>query len=183
MWHDPGGTIAGIHAGVTQLADGRLIAYGRGDNVDGMMPMSVSDDMGRSWDVSASPFPPVHTGQRLVLLRLREGPIMFVAFANDGLEITDRSGATREIRGLYCAVSEDECRTWSNIRPVSDDGDERLVETMDGFFRPMSRARSEVAGYCCATQSADGIIHLLSSRNHYEFNLTWLREKPPALDE
>ena len=182
-WRDPGGTIAGIHAGVTQLTDGRLIAYGRGDEVDGMMPMSISSDAGKSWEVTAGPFPPVHTGQRLVLLRLREGPILFVAFANEGLKITDRSGAKRTIHGLYCAVSEDECRTWSNFRSVSDDADERLVETMDGFFRPMGRSRSELAGYCCATQSADGIIHLLSSRNHYEFNLAWLREKPPALDE
>jgi len=46
--------IAGIHAGVVQLRDGSLLAFGRGNNIDGRMPMSLSNDMGRTWTYSAS---------------------------------------------------------------------------------------------------------------------------------
>jgi len=42
-----GGWIAGIHAGVTQLKDGSLMAFGRGNNIDGRMPMSISKDTGQ----------------------------------------------------------------------------------------------------------------------------------------
>ena len=62
-WTDPGGTIAGIHAGVVQLKDGRLMALGRGDDIDGRMPKSLSSDMGKTWSYSASPLPPVTSGQ------------------------------------------------------------------------------------------------------------------------
>lgn len=49
-----GGTIAGIHAGVVQLSDGRFMALGRGDGIvdrNGLerMPMSISEDNGRTW--------------------------------------------------------------------------------------------------------------------------------------
>jgi len=33
-WRMSKGTIAGIHAGVVQLNDGRLMAFGRGNNID-----------------------------------------------------------------------------------------------------------------------------------------------------
>jgi hypothetical protein len=85
-----GGTIAGIHAGVVELSDGRLLAFGRGDTIRGQtgpvhnigerMPQSLSSDGGRTWTYSASPFPPIGGGQRLVLRRLREGPLLFVSF-------------------------------------------------------------------------------------------------------
>ena len=38
--------------------------------------------MGKSWHITASPFPAVHGGQRHVVLRLAEGPILFIGFAN-----------------------------------------------------------------------------------------------------
>jgi len=44
-----GAWIAGIHAGVVQLRDGRLLALGRGNAIDGHMPMSISADMGKTW--------------------------------------------------------------------------------------------------------------------------------------
>jgi formylglycine-generating enzyme len=180
-WNDAGGTIAGIHAAVTQLDDGRLRAFGRGDEVDGMMPMSISGDMGKTWEVTASPFQPVHGGQRAALLKLHEGPLFFAGFANEPLDIVDETGTTRPITGLYCALSLDDGETWINHRPLSDDGDERLIETMDGYFRPMGRTRSELAGYITARQDDNGYIQFISSRNHYTFNLAWLRNPaPPA---
>ena len=47
-WTMSNGSIAGIHAGVVQLKDGRLMAFGRGNNIQGKMPQSVSDDMGET---------------------------------------------------------------------------------------------------------------------------------------
>ncbi|MBM3493037.1 MAG: hypothetical protein FJX72_01750 [Armatimonadetes bacterium] len=31
-------------------------------------------------------------------------------------------------------------------------------------------------GYLAATQTPDGVIHLISSRLHYRFNLGWLKQ-------
>ena len=180
-WHDAGGTIAGIHAGVTQLLDGRLLAFGRNANIDGMMPQSISNDMGRTWTYCASPFPPVRGSQRVVLKRLREGPLFFASFANEPMSIKDATGSDRPIAGLYCAVSFDDGATWPIRRLVSDDGPGRLVETMDGRFCMMSKTTSERAGYLASCQGANGLIHLISSRLHHTFNLAWLSTPAPGL--
>ena len=50
---------------------------------------------------------------------------------------------------------------------------------MDGHPLIMDSHRSERAGYCSVVQDRDGIIHLLSSRQHYAFNLDWLKSLPP----
>jgi len=62
-WTNPGGHINGIHAGIVQLNDGRLMALGRGQNVNGWMPMSISSDMGKTWHAVASPLPPITGGR------------------------------------------------------------------------------------------------------------------------
>jgi formylglycine-generating enzyme required for sulfatase activity len=74
---ESGAWIAGIHTGCTQLNDGSLLAFGRGDSIDGKMPKSTSTDMGNNWTYSASHFNGIGGGQRLVLLRLQEGPLFF----------------------------------------------------------------------------------------------------------
>ncbi|MBM3238432.1 glycoside hydrolase [Candidatus Poribacteria bacterium] len=179
------GTIAGIHAGVVQLKDGRLMAFGRGDNIDGLMPKSISTDMGKTWTYSASPFPPISGGQRLALLRLKEGPILFASFFGSRREpeymsIVDASGKKRLVTGLFSALSFDEGETWPCIRLISDDGPGRQVETMDGLMFTMGFNSAEPGGYLSVCQAADRIIHLISSRQHYAFNLAWLKTPPPA---
>lgn len=178
-WQDAGGTIAGIHAGVVQLKDGRLMAFGRSDNINGKMPKSISADLGKTWVRTASDFQPISGGQRLVLLRLKEGPIFFAAFANR-MPITDASGKQRAISGLYAALSFDEGETWPMRRLVSDDGPGRQVAAMDGRPFTLSWENAEPAGYMSVCQTADGLIHLISSRQHYSFNLAWLKTPPPA---
>ena len=180
-WQDAGGTIAGIHANVVELHDGRLVALGRGDDIDGRMPMSISEDKGRTWSYSASPFQPIHGGQRLVLFRLREGPILFASFANEPLPITDATGAERPITGLYCALSFDEGKTWPHVRLMSDDGLARPIESFDGHPTIMSRSQSESAGYLTVCRGQNGLVHVVSTRNHYAFNLAWLTELPPGV--
>jgi len=178
-WSDPGGKTAGIHAGIVQLTGGRLMALGRGDSVDGMMPKSVSSDMGKTWEYSASLFPPISGGQRLVLMRLREGPILLCSFAKE-IAVKDVSGKERNVTGLYAALSFDEGETWPTRRLVSDDGPGRKVETTDGKEFTMGFSSAEPRGYLSVCQSPDGVVHLIGSRQHYRFNLAWLKSPPPA---
>ena len=192
-WRDAVGTIAGIHASAVELADGRLLAFGRGDEVDGRLAQSVSADRGKTWEYSASPFPPIRGSQRLVLTRVRgacragSDPLLVVSFANEPAD-SERAftvpagagaGGREGVSGMYCAVSFDDGASWPFRRPVSDDGPDRVIEAMDGAPCVMGPRNAEVNGYLTACQSADGRIQLLSSTNHYSFNLAWLVETPP----
>ena len=187
-WADAGGKIAGIHAGVVQLKDGRLMALGRGEDINGFMPKSISTDMGKTWAYSASPFQPVRGMQRAVLIRLREGPLLFISFCGAATQpgkqdmmITDASGKQRPVAGLYAALSFDEGETWPVRRLISDDGPPREMETTDRRTFTMSASSAETFGYMAITQGQNGVIHLISSKNHYAFNLAWLRTPARAL--
>ena len=175
-----GAWIAGIHAGVTQLKDGRLLAFGRGDGIDGRMPRSISNDLGQTWTYSPSEFPPISGGQRLVLMRLQEGPIFFASFAKR-ITITDASGTERPVSGLFAALSTDEGETWQIKRLISDDGPPREIDGggNTGKFT-MSYQSAEPGGYMSVCQTPDGVIYLISSKQHYAFNLAWLNTPAPA---
>ena len=43
-----------------------------------------------------------------------------------------------------------------------------------------SADNAEHAGYLAGTQTPDGVVHLLSSRLHYRFNLPWLLQPAPS---
>ncbi len=179
-WTDPGGTINGIHAGIVELKDGRLLALGRGMNIEGMMPQSVSSDMGKTWTAIKSVFPPLRGGQRPVLIRLKEGPLFFGSFAKD---IRNPQPASRGERGtisLFGAVSFDEGKTWPVRRIITNGRPDHRQQTIDGGPIRMSPTSSEPQGYLSVCQSAGGVIHLISSVNHYAFNLAWLQEAPAA---
>ena len=181
-WKDPGGRIRGIHAVVVQLGDGRLMALSRRGAIDGKMPVNISSDMGKTWTYSASAFQPLNLGQKPAMLRLSEGPLFFASFCRD-MAITDASGQKRLISGLFGAVSYDDGKTWPHRRLISDDGPGRWIETMDGHPVRMDAYESEYVGYMSACQPANGVIHLLTSRQHYSFNLKWLTSPPAAVAE
>lgn len=161
-WEDTGSTIKGIHAGIVELKDGRLMAFGRGNSIDGKMPCSISADGGRTWEFTATQFPPIGGGQRLVLKRLQEGPIMLCSFGENG---------------LFMALSYDEGETWP-VQKLVTDGNTRTIDggAWTGKFT-MDATHAEPKGYLACTQSPDGTIHLLSSRVHYRFNLPWIELK------
>lgn len=185
-----GGSIAGIHAGIVQLSNGDFLALGRGNNLinkEGLerMPMSLSADHGKTWTYTASEFPPIDGGQRLVLKRLLEGPILFVSFTNHpyriknglhGMQFKDEKGQEYEGSGMFAALSFDEGKTWP-IKKLLTDGTSRFMDggAWTGFFE-MDQVHAEPRGYLAATQTPDYTIHLLSSKNHYRFNLQWLLE-------
>lgn len=189
-WSESGGDIRGIHAGVAELADGRLLALGRGRAIDGRMPMSLSDDLGRTWRHSPAPFPPIGSAQRLALLRLREGPLLLLSFTGgregrDGLTFADAAGREFEGVGLFAALSYDEGQTWPRRKLLTCG--EASYEVGPYFGAKVRRApvlrttptRAETEGYLAVTQSPDGVIHLLSSRLHYRFNRAWLEMPAP----
>jgi hypothetical protein len=166
-WADAGGNIRGVHAGVAVLGDGRLVALGRGQNVDGFSPLSISADMGKTWSSSASGVPPLGGGQRLVLMRLKEGPLFLASFAEDMANFGPR--ANRPKTQLFGALSFDDGKTWPVRRVIGVGGG---VSTIDGGWI----RGAEPQGYLAGTQARDGAIHLISSWNHYAFNVAWLRE-------
>jgi len=185
-WYNPGGDIPGIHSGLVQLNDGRLFALSRGYAVEGKMPISISDDGGMSFTLKASPFPTVGGGQRLGLLKLRTGELVLASFTNEkgrGIWIKDSSGQKREIRGLFTAVSEDDGKTWPYRRLVTDDNPAQVIECTDGAAIAMSGRNAEYRGYLSICQGLDGVVHLISSRNHYSFNRKWLKTTPPPVTD
>jgi formylglycine-generating enzyme required for sulfatase activity len=173
-----GAWIAGIHAAVAELADGSLLAFGRGDAIDGHLAASRSTDLGENWTYSASEFPPIDGGQRLVLLRLREGPLLFCSFTdasdraeNIGMPFGDTVGS-----GLFAAVSFDDGATWPVRRLLTPGGQNRHDGgAWTGYFG-LDGTHAEPAGYLAATQTPDGLIHLISSALYYRFNLAWLEQ-------
>jgi formylglycine-generating enzyme required for sulfatase activity len=173
-----GAWIAGIHAGFVQLSDGRLMAFGRGNNIDGRMPMSISGDEGKTWTYSASPFPPISGGQRLAILRLKEGPILFCSFGRQ-VRCRDAAGSEQVGSGLFAALSIDDGRSWRIQRLITDGGPPRTVDGGGNTGRfTMSATSAEPRGYLSICQTPNGVIHLISSKQHYAFNLAWLK-KPP----
>ncbi|MHC4620889.1 MAG: SUMF1/EgtB/PvdO family nonheme iron enzyme, partial [Planctomycetota bacterium] len=167
-WSKSSGAAAGIHAAIAQLDDGRLLAFGRGDNIGGYSPKSISSDMGESWTYSASVFPPIGGAQRHALLRLREGPLFFASPGPDG---------------IYAALSYDEGQTWPVRRLITDVKNSRLdhgINTIDGGRVRMDAGTAEPLGYLSVCQGLDGVIHLISSRLHYSFNQAWLGGIPPS---
>ena len=160
-WIDTGSTIAGIHAGIVERKDGSLMAFGRGNAIDGQMPCSISRDGGYTWEYTATEFLPIGSGQRLVLKRLQEGPIMLCSFGP---------------QGLFVALSYDEGESWP-VRKLLTDGKKRTLDggAWTGSFT-MDDTHAEPKGYLACTQSPDGMIHLLSSRVHYRFNLRWIEQ-------
>jgi len=161
-WYLRPGRLAGNHGIFAELADGRLLGFSRKNGIDGMMPQQISYDMGQSWTSPvASVFKEVGSGRRCVLIRLREGPLFLATFGTLGSTY------------LIGAVSYDDGASWPYKRLLTDcSGDP--VETTDGEIFYMNCDTAEPRGYCAVWQAKNSLIHLITSRQHYEFNLKWL---------
>jgi len=77
--------------------------------------------------------------------------------------------------GLFVSLSEDEGKSWSEPKLMTDG----VARTLDGGAHTgtftMDADHAEPKGYFAATQTPDGTIHLISSRLHYRFNLAWIK--------
>ncbi len=93
----------------------------------------------------------------------------------------DAGGRDRVGSGLFAALSDDEGRSWQVKRLVTDDGPPRELEGGGNTGRfTLSATSAEPRGYLSICQAANGVIHLISSKQHYAFNLAWLRTPPPV---
>lgn len=54
------------------------------------------------------------------------------------------------------------------------------VNKNKGIFLESDATHAEPRGYMAATQSPDNLIHLVSSRLYYCFNLAWITDGQPA---
>jgi sulfatase modifying factor 1 len=198
-WRDAGANIAGLHGAVVQLKNSSLLAFGRAH--DGPCPddqrhmclaSSRSDDYGQSWIYTTSRHPAIHSAQRETLLRLQEGPLLFTGFANSNEDpskypdvlVTTANGRRRPVYGLYAALSYDEGNSWVHHKLITDNSAAgHSVQALDGELYTMNMTHSEPNGYAAATQSkaGDGLIHVITSRNHFAFNLAWLVQPSPDI--
>lgn len=195
-----GHRIAGIHAALVELKNGDLFAIGRGRNINGKSPVSLSKNGGRSWSYSASKFPPLGAGQRPVLLRLNEGPILYIGFTDptksmgpfklgkerertvgtEGMQVVDAANKTRTVYGMFAALSFDEGQSWP-VKKIMTPGGPAKEYYGHGWTKKfvMDETHAEPMGYLSITQASDGRIHLISSGIYYSFNLAWLKEPMP----
>ncbi|HEY9137704.1 MAG TPA: SUMF1/EgtB/PvdO family nonheme iron enzyme, partial [Terriglobus sp.] len=177
-WECTEGTINGIHAAIVELNDGRLMALGRGANVDGHLPMSISDDYGKTWKAHASELPPITYTQRFAMTRLKEGSLVLVTFLPDISRLGSQQATDRELAKLCICVSYDEGKTWPVRRVLSNETGDRGITGMSNGRVYLGPGYGEPTAYCSIVQARNGVIHVLSSMNHYAFNLKWVEAAP-----
>ncbi len=184
---------AGIHAPIVELKDGRLMTFGRLNTeaeqakFNFKTPASFSSDGGLTWTHAPTEFPAISSVQRQVLIRLQEGPLLFCSFTDlsanskkpTGMDFPCEGG-TLHAAGLFAALSFDDGKTWPHKRLLTPGGPARTVNGIDRGQFTLSDTRAEPQGYLAATQTRDGRVQLISSKNHYVFNLAWLKTLPPA---
>jgi len=192
----PGGTGArypGIHAPMVELSDGRIMALSRNDKPEDQAkfgfktPASFTGDLGKTWTFEETPLPAISIVQRAAMIRLQEGPILLCSFTDQwrdwakrkGLTFRDDKGKEFTGYGLFAALSFDDGKTWPVRRLITPGGKERTVNGIDRVQFALSDTMAEPCGYLAATQSRDGNIQLITSRNHYVFNLAWLKQGTP----
>ncbi|MHC4639698.1 MAG: SUMF1/EgtB/PvdO family nonheme iron enzyme, partial [Planctomycetota bacterium] len=187
-WAHSGGSFGGIHPGVIQLDDGSFLCYVREGKPTDNMRMSRSHDNGKTFTYSDSEFQAIGGGQRLALLKLRNGAIFIASFGNkyglsgDPIMITDENGNQFQAKEMFGALSLDGGRTWPYKRVITD-GSGRSVDSTDGGAVTLSWRSSEHRGYLSICQGLDDVIHLISSRQHYAFNQKWMMTPQPAPGE
>lgn len=184
---------AGIHAPIVELNDGRLMSFGRLNTEEEQAkfnfktPASFSSDGGITWTHEATEFPAISSVQRQVLIRLKEGPLLFCSFTDlsanakkpIGMDFPCKGGILHGA-GLFAALSFDDGKTWPHKRIITPGGKGRSVNGIDRNVFTLSDTSAEHNGYLAATQTRDGRIQLITSRNHYTFNVAWLKTLPEA---
>jgi hypothetical protein len=184
----------GIHAPMVQLADGRIMLVSRNDKeedqakFDFKTPMSFTADLGKTWTYEASEFPAISSVQRAAMIRLHEGPILLCSFTDQWRDWKKRKGMSFKAAdeteftgfGMFAALSFDDGKTWPVRRLITPGGKERSVNGIDRVEFTMSGTMAEPCGYLAATQTRDGNIQLITSKNHYVFNLAWVKQLPTA---
>jgi len=160
-WYDTGGRTGGRHSTIVFRNDGALMAWGgKNSAIDKRMPLAVSTDGGKTYTKSATAFDVLGSGERPSIIRLADSKLFFVEDQNP----TGRPKKHDE--GAQVALSSDEGKTW-HIKHLPKD-----ITTV---------------GYTTATQSKDGIIHVVTSKNdpnnyEIEMNEAWIMASEAETD-
>jgi hypothetical protein len=160
-WYDTGGRTAGRHTTLVVAKDGEtLLGFGgKNSEIGGKMPLATSHDEGKTWVKSKTGFDELLSGERPSVIRLKSGRLFFVADYNP----THQKHIHKD--GAYVALSDDDGATWT-----------------------MKRLPANIltVGYTTATQSADGLIHVVTSKNkpnyEIELNEAWVLDKGAGED-
>jgi len=121
------------------------------------MPKAVSRDGGKTYVVSKTPFQPLGSGQRPSAIRLASGRLFFVA------DLFDKKKLGPAGAGAFVALSDDDGETWQKRQ-------------LPGVV---------TVGYTTATQAANGLIHIVTSKNQpdleIELNEAWVLKGGPEV--
>jgi hypothetical protein len=156
-WYDTGGRTAGRHTTLVLGKDGSLIGIGgKNSNIDGKMPVAISNDGGKTYSASATEFLPLGSGQRPSVIRLASGRLYFVA------DYMVRKGPGPKREGAFAALSDNDGATWTK-------------RELPGIT---------TVGYVTATQGPNGVIHIVTSHNqphdvNIDLNETWVLQGGP----
>ncbi|SPE20815.1 BNR/Asp-box repeat protein [Candidatus Sulfotelmatomonas gaucii] len=201
-WHSAGPRIVGQHPAIVELKDHSLMIAGRTNEKTGSsypdgkgLPLSITPDLGKTWIYRRTSLPEVSWGQRSVLMRLKEGAILYIGFTDGsgfviseteakyvmnpqgGMDFTAKDRALFKGYGLFAAASYDEGRTWPVRRLITAGGSPKAYDGGGNtHLFLMDDTHAEPRAYLNAVQTPDGVVQLLSSRLHYQFNLAWLEE-------
>lgn len=167
-WQDPGGSTKGRHTSFTLLRDGKTLLGmgGKGANIEGYMPQSISRDGGRTWEYSKTIFNKMDARQRPAVIQLQSGRLFM---AGDFEDKTFVQAPGIHEKGCYVALSEDDGQTW-------------IVRKLPGAQLYEGKGRVlYTLGYTAARQAPNGIIHLISTTNnpclHFELNEAWILDE------
>jgi hypothetical protein len=167
-WYDTGGRSGGRHTSFVLLKNGDILGMGgKHSDINGFMPKSISEDGGKSWKISQSPFSAQGTNQRPSIIRLASGRLFM---AGDFQRIDGFQPAAIKQRGSYVALSEDEGKNWY-IKKVPGAQEHESLDRSKNM-------RGSTLGYSVAKQAANGMIHLIATMTHpclhFEFNEAWI---------
>lgn len=174
-WFDSGGRTGGRHTTFVSLKSGDIAGYGgKQSDVNGFMPLSVSNDMGVTWKISSTQFSTLGTNQRPTIMRLSSGRLFFASDfqRSDGFQPPDINE-----RGAFVALSDDEGKSW-RIKKIPG------AQEHESEIR-RKEMRGETLGYSVASQTPDGMIHLMASMTHpclhFEFSEEWILDSSDAI--
>jgi hypothetical protein len=119
------------------------------------------------------------------MIRLNGGGILLCSFTDQWRDWKNKKGMSFKSKngeftgyGMFAAVSFDEGKTWPVRRLITPGGKQQSINMIDRGICVLSDTMAEPCGYLSATQTRDGNIQLITSKNHYVFNLAWLKQLP-----
>ena len=158
-WYDTGQRTFGRHTTLVIAHNGDLLAFGgKNSSYQGHMPLCISSSGGKTWIEATTPFDSLASGERPSVIRLADGRLFFVAdFNPHHLKHVHKDGA-------YVALSDDDGKSWRTKRLPAE------ILTV---------------GYTTANQGANGVIHIVTSKNtvnyEIELNEAWILSSSEAV--